>query len=69
MQMLTNHQLILITIQHKIISIEQVFYKRSQGIAVNSLHCLLCLTPKKKDLKRISTSAANVVLAMKFLWN
>ena len=35
--------------------------KLSQGIAVTSLHCLLSLTSKNKDLKQILKSAANLV--------
>ena len=31
-------------------------------------YCLLSSTSKNKDLKRISKSATNVVLVMKFLW-
>ena len=61
MRLLVNHQLIPIAIQHKIISPEQICYKRSQGIAVTSLHCLLFSTSKNKDLKQISESATKVV--------
>ena len=68
MQLLVNHQLIPIAIQPKSISPEQIYYKRSQGIDVSSLHCLPFSTSKKKDLKRISKIAINVVLALKFLW-
>ena len=68
MRLLVNHQLIPIAIQPKSISPEQICYKRSQGIAVTSLHCLLFSTSKNKDLKQISKSATNVVLAVKFLW-
>ena len=68
MRLLVNHQLIPIAIQPKSISLEQICYKRSQGIAVTSLHCLLFSTSKNKDLKQISKSATNVVLAVKFLW-
>ena len=50
------------------ISFEQICYKRSQGIDVTSLHCLLFSTLKNKDVKRISKSATTVVLALKFLW-
>ena len=57
-----------IAMQPKSISLEQICYERSQGIAVTSLHCLLFLTSKSKDLKRISKGATNVVLALKFLW-
>ena len=67
-RLLVNHQLISIAIQPKSVSLEQICYKRSQGIAVTSLHCLLFSTSKKSDLKRISKSASNVVLALKFLW-
>ena len=68
MRLLVNHQLIQIAIQPKSISLEQICYKISQGIAVTSLHCLLFSTSKNKDLKRISKSATNVVLALKFRW-
>ena len=61
MWLLVNHQLILIAIQAKSILSEQICYKRSQGIVVTSLHCLLFLTSKKKDRKWISKSATNVV--------
>ena len=61
MQLLVNYQLILIAIQPKSISLEQICYKLSQGIVVTSLHCLLFSTSKNKDLKRISKSATNVV--------
>ena len=68
MRLLVNHQLISITIHPKSISLEQICYKRSQGIAVTSLDCLLFSTSKNKDLKRISESATNLMLALKFLW-
>ena len=68
MRLLVNHQLIPIAIQPKSISFEQICYKRSQGIAVTSVHCLLFSTSKNKDLKQISKSATNVVLALKFIW-
>ena len=68
MRLLVNHPLIPIAIQPKSISLEQICYKISQGIAVTSVHCLLFLTSKNKDLKRISKSATNVVLALKFIW-
>ena len=68
MRLLANHHLTLNAIQRKSMSLEQIRYKRSQGIAVTSLHCLLSSTLKNKDLKRISKSATNVVLALKFLW-
>ena len=61
MRLLVNHQLIPIAIQPKSISLEQICYKRSQGIAVTSLHCLLFSTSKNKDLERISKSATNLV--------
>ena len=66
--LLVNHQLIPIVIQPKSISFEQICYKKCQGIAVTSLNCLLFSTSKNKDLKRISKSATNVVLALKFPW-
>ena len=68
MQLLINNQLIPVAIRPKSISPEQICYKRSQGIGVNLLHCLPFSTSKNKDLKRISKSATNVVLALKFLW-
>ena len=70
MRLLVNHQLIPIAIQRKSISLEQIYYKRSKGIAVTSLHCLLFSTSKNEDLKRILKSVTNVVLvlALKFLW-
>ena len=68
MRLLFNHQLILFVIQPKSISLKQICYKRSHGIAVTSLHCLLFSTSKYKDLKRISKNATNVVLKLKFLW-
>ena len=61
MRLQVDHQLIPIAMQAKNISLEQIFYKRSQGIAVTSLHCLLFSTSKNKDLKRISKSATNVL--------
>ena len=61
MRLLVNHQLIPIAIQPQSNSREQICYRRSQGIAVTSLHCLLFSTSKNKDLKRISKSATNVV--------
>ena len=68
MRLLVNHQLITIAIQPKSISLEQICYKRSHGIDVTSVHCLLFSTSKNKGLKRFSKSATNVVLALKFLW-
>ena len=66
MQLPVNQQLIPIAIQPKSICLEQICYKRSQGIDVTSLHFLLSST-SKKDLKRTLKSATNVVLALKFL--
>ena len=68
MQLLVKHQVILIAIQPKSISLKQIYYKRSQGVAVISLHSLLFSMSKNKDLKPISKSATNVVLQLKFLW-
>ena len=34
MQLLVNHQLIPIVMQHKSISLEKICYKRSQGIVI-----------------------------------
>ena len=61
MRLLVNHQLIPVAIQPKSISLEQICYKRAQGIAVISLDCLLYSTSKSKDLKLISKSATSVV--------
>ena len=69
MRLLVNYQLIPIVTQPKDISLEQICYKRSQGAAVTSLHCLLLSASKSKDLKRMSKSATNLVLALKFIWN
>ena len=68
MRLLINHQLIPIAILLKSISLEQICCKKCQGIAVTSLHCLLFSKSKNKDLKRISKSTTNVVLALKLLW-
>ena len=58
MLLLVNHQFIPISIRPKSISsIEQSCHRRSQAIVVTSLYCLLFLTPKNKDLKRIPKSA------------
>ena len=48
MQLLVNHQLILIVTQPKSISYEEICYKRSQGIVAMSLQCVLFLTSKTK---------------------
>ena len=61
MRLLVNHQIIPIAIQPKSISLKQICYKRSQGIDVTSLHCLLFSTSKNKDLKRISKNATDTV--------
>ena len=68
MQLLVNRQFILVVMQPKGISLEQICYKRFQDVAVTSLHCLLFSTSKSKDLKQISVKATHVVLALKFLW-
>ena len=67
-RLLVDHQLISIAIQPRSISLQHICYSRCQVIAVTSLYCLLFWTSKNKDLKQISKSAANVVLALKFLW-
>ena len=59
MRELVNQQLVPIAIQPKNINFEQMFYKRSQGIAATSPHFLLFSVTKNKDLKRISKSATN----------
>ena len=48
MRLLVNHQLVPIAVQAKSISLEQICYKRSRGIAVTSLHFLLFATSKAK---------------------
>ena len=48
MGLLVNHQLVPIAIQPKSISLEQICYKISQGIAVTSLHSLLFRRQKTK---------------------
>ena len=65
MWLLVNNQLTRIAIQPKNTSLEQICYRRSQGIALTSLHCLLYSTLKNKDLKRISNKATNVSLRQK----
>ena len=69
MRLQVNHHLIPIAIQSESIYLEQICYKRSQGITVTSLYCLLfsTLKKKKKDLKQISKSATTAVLALEFL--
>ena len=54
MRLLVNHKLILIAIEPKSISYEEICYKRSQSIDVTSLHCLLFSMSKNIDLKGIS---------------
>ena len=69
--LVNNHQVLPHAIHPKTISLEQICYKRRQGIAITSLtslHCLLFSTSKNKDLERISKSATNAVLALKFIW-
>ena len=56
MRLLVNHQLIPNAIQPKSMSYEQICYKRSQGIAVTSLHCLLFPASKKKQKQRPKTN-------------
>ena len=45
-RLLVNHQLIPIAIRPKNISLEQICYKRSQGIALTSPPCLHHLGPQ-----------------------
>ena len=61
-------QLIPFAIQPKSIPLEQIYYKKSQGITASPLHCLLFSTSKNKGLKRISKNVTSVVLTLKFLW-
>ena len=61
MQLLVNYQNILLAIQSKNIFLEQICYKRSEGIIITSLHCLVFSTTKNKYLKGTSKSATNVV--------
>ena len=51
-RLLINQRLIPVAMQSKSISLEQICYKRSQGIVVTSLHCLLFSTSKSKYLQR-----------------
>ena len=67
MRLLVNHQLIQIAMQSKSISLEKIGYKRSQGIAVTSLHSSF-FDVKNKDKNESRKIVTNVVLALKFLW-
>ena len=69
MRLLVNHQLMPIAILPKNIPFEQICYKGCQGFPVTSLHCLLFLKSKNKDLKRISKSAANVGLSVSLFFH
>ena len=51
MRLLVNYQLIPIAMQPKRISLEQICYKRSQCIAVTSLHCLFFFDVNKQRPK------------------
>ena len=51
MRLLVNHQIIPIAMQPISISLEQICYKRSQGIAVTSLHGLLFFNVKRQRPK------------------
>ena len=62
-----NYELILIPIQAKSISLEQICYKRSQVIAVTSLHCLVFSTSKNKDLRQILKKCYKCSVTLKFL--
>ena len=68
MELLVNNQVTLIAIQSKSISLEQICYKRSQGIAVTSLHCFLFVDVKKQRPKTNLEKCYHVVLALKLLW-
>ena len=63
MGLLVNDQCIPVAGQPK-----NICYKRSQGVAVISLHYLVFLTSKNKDLKQILKSATNAVSVLKFPW-
>ena len=52
MRLQVNHHLIPTAIQSESISLEQICYKKSQGITVTSLYCLLFSTSKKKKKKK-----------------
>ena len=68
MLLLVNHQPIPLSIEPKSISPEQSCYNEiAQAIAETSTYCLTFSTSKNKDLKRISKSANNIVLPLKFL--
>ena len=53
MQLLVNHQLIPTAIQPKTISLEQICYKKSQGIASNFIALSSFFDIKKQRLKTI----------------
>ena len=57
---MVNQQPIPIAVQSKSISLEQICYKRSQGIVVTALHCFLFPTSKNKGLKRTSKSTVRI---------
>ena len=48
--------------------LKNYYYIWERSVVVTSLYCLLFSSSKMKGLKRISKSATNVVLALKFLW-
>ena len=56
MRFLVNHQLIPIAIQPKSISLEQICYKRSQGIAGTLLHSLLFDFKKQRPKTNLEKS-------------
>ena len=61
MRLQVNHQLVPTAIHPKSISPGKICYKRSHGIVVTSLHCLLFSTSKNKDLKQISKTTTNAI--------
>ena len=67
MELLVNYQVTPIAILPKSISLEQICYKRSQGIAVTSLHCFLFIDVKKQRPKTNLEKCYHVVLAWKLL--
>ena len=67
MRLLINHQLILMAIHSKSISLEQICYKRSQGIVLTSLHCILFSTPKHRPKTNLE-KCYQCSVTLKFVW-
>ena len=67
MPLLVNHLFIPIVMLSKSISLEQICYKKSQGIVVNPLHCLLFSTSKKRPKTNLE-KCYQCSVTLKFLW-